>query len=386
MLGIGIIIPILAPLLLDPGDMLIGMEESNRNLVYGYLIASFSVCQFFFAPLIGILSDRYGRKPVLFYSLFLTLAGYLLFAYGISTRNLILLFVGRSLAGIAAGNLSVIYSAIADVSSPEDKAKNFGLVGMAFGLGFIIGPVLGGVLADSDLVSWFNFSTPFLFAAFLVSINIVQARLFFRETLEKTNPDAELSLFTGIKNLKKAFGNPDLASIFGVLFFITFGFTFFTQFIQPYLIKVFDFDQADIGYLFGYIGIVIAITQGGLVRIFSKKFKPKSTVRVTILLLVGAFLILLWPENAWQFYLVLPFAAIMQGLTQPNLSSMLSNAVPDHLQGETLGMQQSVQSLATMLPPIIGGYVLSLRIDAPILLAAAVTMVAWLVFLWRFRK
>ena len=362
------------------------MEESDRNLVYGYLIASFSIFQFFFAPLIGILSDRYGRRPVLFYSLFLTLSGYLLFAYGIYVHNLILLFVGRSMTGIASGNLSVIYSAIADVSSPEEKAKNFGLVGMAFGLGFIVGPVLGGVLADSGLVSWFSFSTPFFFAALLAGINIVQVWFTFQETLDAPNPQAKLTPFTGIKNIQKAFGNPDLASIFTVIFFMTFGFTFFTQFIQPYLIKVFAFDQADIGYLFGFIGIVIAITQGVLVRILSDKFPPKGTIRIFLFLLIGSFLILLLPKEAAQFYWVLPTVAICQGIVQPNLSSMLSNAVPDHLQGETLGMQQSVQSLATLLPPIIGGYVLSLRIDMPILLASAVTAIAWIAFMIRFRK
>jgi DHA1 family tetracycline resistance protein-like MFS transporter len=384
LLGLGIIIPILAPLLLDPGDMLQGMPSEDRNMIFGYLIATFSIFQFFFAPLLGSLSDHFGRKKVLFFSLFATLAGYLLFAYGISSRQLWLLFASRCLSGIAAGNLSVIFSAIADLSSPKEKAKNFGLVGMAFGLGFIIGPVLGGILSDAEIVSWFTFSTPFLFAGGLVVVNMLLVYFAFPETLRTPTEELRLSFFTGFRNIRKAFYNPDLRAIFIVIFLVNFGFTFFTQFFQPFLIERFSFDQSDIGFLFGFIGIVIAFTQGVLVRVTSRYVGPRKIVAVALLMLVGAFLLILWPETVLMLYLVIPGVAISQGLANPNLSAMVSNAVPSDLQGETLGIQQSVQSLAQLVPPIVGGYVLSIQVAFPIWLAAGATLLAWLAFILQF--
>ena len=345
------------------------------------LVATFSIFQFFGAPFFGSMSDKYGRRKVLFFTLFISLVGYLLFALGVYIRSLEMLFIGRSIAGIGSANISVIYSAIADISDSDSKAKNFGLVGMAFGLGFVIGPVLGGVFSDSSIVSWFNFGTPFLLAALLVIINIFQAYFRFPETLKHLNPKVNLSFLGGWANLKKAFSHPSLRTIFSVIFLFTFGFSFFTQFIQVYLIQKFAFDQADIGYLFGYIGVIIAFTQGGLLRIIANKVRPKPLVAVCLFALSVAFLILLIPDSTLGIYLFMPGVAIFQGLTMPNLSAIVSNTVPSHLQGETLGMQQSMQSLANTVPPVIGGFAVAFALNFPILLAAGCTFIAWVVFI-----
>lgn len=385
LLGVTLIIPILAPLLLEP-DGLLGPEVAyaTRTQIYGFLVAIFSIFQFIGAPLLGSMSDKYGRRPILFITLFVSLAGYLIFALGIYLRSLEMLFIGRSIAGIGSSNISVIYSSIADISDADSKAKNFGLVGMAFGLGFVIGPVMGGIFSDSSIVSWFNFGTPFLLAAILVVINIVQAYFRFPETLKTPNPDVNLSFLGGWRNLIKAFSHPALRTIFTVIFLFTFGFSFFTQFIQVFLIKKFAFDQADIGYIFGYIGIIIALTQGGLLRLIAGKIKPKTLVAICLLALSGGFLSLLIPDTKLGIYLFMPSVAIFQGLTMPNLSALVSNTVPAHLQGETLGMQQSMQSLANTIPPIIGGFAVALALNFPILLAAGCTFLAWGVFMIGF--
>ena len=383
-LGVSLIIPILAPLLLDPGDMLVGMEPESKNLVYGSLIACYSFFSFLFAPLIGMLSDRFGRKRTLAYSLFLTLGGYLVFASGIYTGQLWLLFLGRSLSGIAAGNISVLYSAVADISAPEDKAKNFGLIGAAFGLGFIIGPVIGGTLANSELVSWFNYSTPFLFAAGLVFVNICLVWLGLPETLKELNKEARINLGSGLVNIKKAFSNPNLRSYFTVTFLISFGFTFFTEFFQPFLIDRYEWGEFKIGLLFGYVGIWIVITQAVILRVMNKKFKPKTLVITFLLLLPFSVLAMLLPQEGWGQYIVMPFIAITYGLIGPNISSMISNSVSGKVQGEVLGMQQSVNALALLITPMIGGYVLNWGVHIPVWLAGGSMILAWIAFVVRF--
>lgn len=385
LLGLTLIIPILAPLLIDSNDLL-GPEvsEGSRNLWYGIVIGIFSLCQFVGAPLLGSASDRVGRKRVLYITLSGTLVGYLFIAYSIWTGSLVLLLIGRAIQGLSAGNISVIYSAIADISKPEEKAKNFGLVGVAFGLGFIIGPVMGGVLSDPEIVSWFSFVTPFLVSATLVVLNLFMVHFLFPETNVNRNPDAPIAVLAGLQNLGKAFRSPDLRSIFIVVFFFTFGFTFFTQFIQVYLIRDFSFDQADIGYLFGYIGFVIAFTQGVLVRYLSGRVAPANILRVALFCLSIAFMLLLIPDQTLGLYLLMPLVAINQGIANPNISATVSNMAPAHLQGQTLGMQQSVQSLAQIIPPLIGGFALSISASSPIWLASGSIFIAWLAFVVQF--
>lgn len=385
LLGLTLIIPILAPLLIDSHDLL-GPEvtEISRNWIYGIVIGIFSLCQFVGAPLLGSASDRVGRKKVLYITLSGTLFGYLVIAYAIWMGSLPLLLVGRAIQGLSAGNISVIYSSIADISTPEEKAKNFGLVGVAFGLGFIIGPVMGGVLSDPDIVSWFSFVTPFLVSAALVMINLIMVYALFPETNLNRNPSAPVAVLAGLQNLGRAFTSADLRAIFIVVFFFTFGFTFFTQFIQVYLIRDFHFDQADIGYLFGYIGFVIAFTQGLLVRYLSGKVAPANILRVSLLCLSVAFILLLIPDQTLGLYLLLPLVAINQGVANPNISATVSNMAPAHLQGQTLGMQQSVQSLAQVIPPLIGGAALSISASSPIWLASISILLAWLAFIFQF--
>lgn len=386
LLGVTIIIPILAPLLVD-SDVILGPEfsDAQRKIIYGFLLGSFSILQFFSAPFLGTLSDKYGRRKVMNYSLLVTLLGYIVFVIAIRQNSLIGLFFGRSLAGMASGNLAVINSAIADISKPEDKAKNFGVVGMAFGVGFVIGPVLGGLLSSNEIVSWFNYSTPFMFSALLVVLNILLVYFRFPETLKELNPDAAISPLNGFKNIGKAFRNPEMRYIFLSIFFFYFGFSFFTQFFQIFLIEKFSFGTKEIGYLFGYVGIAIAITQGILVRILSKRFAPRPMATVTLLGLVGAFVVLLIPDTVPGLYMLIPAVALFQGLTVPNLSAIVSNSAPPHMQGETLGIQQSMQSLANMIPPIVGGFAVSVFLTLPIWLAASCTLIAWVVFMFSKR-
>lgn len=385
LLGLTLIIPIFAPMLTESNAVL-GPEVSTetRNFLYGALIATFPFFQFIGAPLLGTLSDRIGRKKVLYFTLSGALISYFITAVGVVRGSIELLFLGRIIQGASAGNLSVIYSAIADISEEGEKAKNFGLIGAAFGIGFVIGPLVGGILSDPEYVSWFSFATPFFFAAGLVALNLILVWRIFPETNLHPNPDAELTPWKGFQNLARAFSNPSLRSIFIVVFLFTFGFTFFTQMIQLFLIQLFDFNQSDIGKLFGFVGILLALTQGVIVRQLSGKVPPRPILRITLLTLAGSFLLLLIPDTTMGIYLMMPFIVVSNGIANPNLSSMVSNLAPKHLQGETLGMQQSVQALAQIVPPLAGGIIVTYSITSPMWLAALSVFLGWVAFVVQF--
>ncbi len=334
LIGIGIIIPILAPLLLGNATTLVSasVDTGTRIIILGFLTGVYPLAQFFGAPILGALSDRYGRKPVLLVSLLGTFLGYLLFGIGIVTGQLWLLFASRLLDGFTGGNISVAQSAIADMVEPKDRTKYFGLIGMAFGLGFIIGPFLGGVMSDSSIVSWFTFATPFWVAAGLSLLNIVFVIRFFVESL-KNKIHTPINALTGFRNIGKALAMPNLRSLFGSVFLFMFGFTFFTQFFQVYLIEKFQYTQGDIGLLFGYVGISIAITQGVFVRLAAKKYTPTQVLSVSYLLLAMTFFIILAVPTAWMLFLVMPFVSIFNGFGMPNATSLASMSADENSQG-----------------------------------------------------
>lgn len=381
LLGLGIIIPILPAVIMNPMSGLLPMSysTSTRTLIYGFLIASYPLMQFFGAPMLGVLADMHGRKKILSISIMGTLLGYLSFAIGILTQNIGLLFFGRMLDGFTGGNISIAQSAIADISDESNKSRNFGLIGMAFGLGFVIGPYIGGKLSDPSILSWFSYETPFWFAAILTALNLGLIFKQFPETL-LNKKKRKLDPFAGIKNLNKAIHNRQMRTIFIVVFLLTIGFNFFTQFFQVFLIQKFEFTASKIGDLFAYMGLWIAIAQGAFLRPLSKKYTPEVILSFSIILLAAIFPILLVPSKAIWIYGIIPFIAVFQGLTQPNTTAIVSGMSDASSQGEILGMNQSVVSMAQAIPPILAAFLTVININLPTLFAAGTTLVAWIVF------
>jgi len=320
----------------------------------------------------------------LFLSVLGTFLGYLLMVVGIIYQNLVLIVVSRIIDGFTGGNISVATSAISDLSSKEDRVKNFGMLGAIFGVCFILGPFLGGKLSDPQVVSFFNYETPFIISALLSFLNLVLLGTIFKDTLanriEKT-----VSLKTGIRNLIKAFTDERFKTVFTTIFLISAGFAFFTQFFQAYLVSKFSFSQSQIGELFAYIGIWIAITQGFLIRLVPKNLKPPKIVFLSTLFL-GVFLItLIIPENYSYIYFILPFIAISNGLLNPNSQAIISELADENAQGEIFGINQSVQSLGVGLAPLISGVIYSFDIRLPILTAGILVILAAFIFRKNFR-
>lgn len=208
MLGVGILIPVIPMLFAEPTSVhyLLSPLTSERTgyLLLGTLLSLFSIGQFIAAPIIGQFSDKFGRKYLLAYGVFGTAFGHALFAFALLVGNIPLLFIARFLSGLAGGNIVVAQAAIADITPLADRAKNFGMIGAAFGLGFIFGPFLGGVLADSERVSWFAASTPFWFAALLSFLNGLFVIFFLRETHPSPRREQVIEWHRSLQNIARA--------------------------------------------------------------------------------------------------------------------------------------------------------------------------------------
>ncbi len=386
MLGVGIIIPIIPVLFFgeDVSSPLVqNLSHNQRSIIYGWLIGVYPFMQFIGAPALGALSDRHGRKIILIISLTLTMVGYLLFARAILSGEIWLLFASRMLSGLGGGNLAVILSAIADVSEPETKARNFGLVGLALGLGFVLGPTIGGLLADDQLVSWFNPSTPFYFTALITLINIVLLQWLFRETLLEKRKSA-ITFTKGFEDIAASFKMQNLRHIFSVVVLIWLGFTFFTQFFSVRLIEKYNFTETDIGILYGFIGLCLALTQGVLVDRLSRYFSSARVLLYSILGLAISIALVLTTDTVWTFYVIGGFIALSQGVTAPNVNVVVSEQAEPNQQGETMGIKQSMQSFGQTLPPIIAGYINTISVDLPIWAAFIFIFIGWIVYRWGF--
>jgi DHA1 family tetracycline resistance protein-like MFS transporter len=386
LVGIGIVVPVLASLLLDPSHGLTaGFTDSERELLLGALTMVYPLMQFFAAPFLGALADRYGRRKLLIVSVGGTFVGYILFAIGVLTGQLWLLFVSRAIDGFTGGNISIAQAAIADVSTPETKQKNFGLIGMAFGVGFVVGPFLGGVLSDPSFVSWFSFDTPFWAASLFSIASILMIWKFLPETL-RTPVIRPITWLTGVKNVIGAFKMKNLRVMFTVVLLHMLGFAFYMQFFQVVLLQRFGLGQSQIGFYYAYVGVWIALTQGIITRIVAKRFKPEQTLKISLLVIPLTFIIAISTNQVWVLYAItVPLMAIGQGLTMPSLSTIISNLAGKESQGEVMGIQQSVSSLGSVIPPLLAGAALTVSLNLPTIIGASLIVVGWFVFTFFFK-
>jgi MFS transporter, DHA1 family, tetracycline resistance protein len=389
-LGFSLLFPIIPVLLGDPASAFYILPKSftlqQGYILLGFLMAVFPICQFFTAPIFGQLSDKFGRKKLLLIAVSGILVSYLFFAWGVSLKNLPIMFLSRVIGGIMGGSIGIAMAAIADVTKPQDRAKAFGLIGAAFGLGGIIGPFLGGKLSDPSLVPWFNSATPFWFAAVLCAVNIILIIFLFRETLSEKRMDLQVRWNRAVHNIFHVWKLGDFRAIFGTLFLYDMAFTFYVTFMSVFLIYRFGFDQGEIANFFAYTGIWVIVTQTLLVRIISKFLKDHQILKIVFFTMGLAQLLYIFSNSIWQIAVIAPISIISVGLARAFINSLISKSASSQEQGETLGIASSVSFLGQAIPPILSG-ILAAEIapQAPLYIAAFVSILAGLAFNFFYR-
>lgn len=359
LLGFGLVLPFLAKEARDS----FGVSE----LVATLLGSVYSLMQFLFVPAWGRVSDRVGRRPVLLWSIAgtaLAMAGLgAALAWGTSVAWL---FVARVFGGIATANLGTASAYIADITKPEERAKGMGLIGMAFGLGFILGPGIGGALAKIPVAGRHG-AVPCFVAAGLSAVNLAWVALGVAESLPRERraaagePRRTLAPLN-VQATREAFGLPGVALAVAVNFVGVLSFTVLDQTFTFFCGDVFAIDERGTGYLLAFIGIVAAATQGGLVRPLSGRIDEAVLLRAGVLLQAVAFAGFVAAAGAGSRALLYGGGALLaigNGLTAPSTAAFISRRAPADRQGGTLGVNQSFASLARSFGPALGGWLYS---------------------------
>ncbi len=340
LVGFGIVIPVL-PFYVE------GTRFDASPRVVGLLFASYSVMQLIFTPILGRLSDKYGRRPILFFSLLGTSLGF--FVLGFAT-TLWMLFAGRIIDGVTGGNISTAQAYIADVTTEENRAKGMGLIGAAFGLGFIFGPAIGGIL------SRWGVHVPFLFAGALSLANATLLYFVLPETVTADHP-ARTSAATGRwSQLVRALRQSRLAFVLAVYFLFVTAFSVMTASFGLFTLYRFGFDAHDTGWIFAFVGVVGAAIQGGLIGRLVKMFGEPLLVIVGALLFTASLVLIPFtgPHTGTPALLALgALFAMGNGLATPSLTSLASKSAGAGEQGGVLGVTQSVASLSRVVGPLI---------------------------------
>ncbi len=391
LLGFTIIIPLLTDIIKSPASTLIPVSftEYDRNIILGWMTAIFAIGTFFASPVLGDLSDRFGRKPMLFVSLLGTFVSRIVFIYSVMTGNLILAFVSRLLDGITGGNISIANAALTDISTPETRAKLFGYFGMTFGFGFIIGPALGAVLSGITINQFIDPKlTPMVVATILSLTTLVLNQTIFPETLKNKIKDKKVDLAKSLTHIKDAMSNIDLKFVLLGIFLFNFGFNAFTTFIGNYWNIVFGWQDKDIAMRFAYIGIILFVTQGiASAKNFYSFKKPIDWLILILPWTAFAIVLNIAPSIISNNLIVnilmglsLTLVPLFNAFIMPNLNVVLSRKISNDRQGEAMGLSSSVTALAQAVPPIIAGYFANLNPILPLVLAGCFVLASFFVF------
>lgn len=350
-LGYGIIIPILYSY-----SHTYGLSDFQNGLLFSI----FSVCQFIATPVIGRLSDRYGRRPLLVISIFGTAASFFLMAFAPSA---IFLFLARALDGITAGNIPVASAVISDTTAPKDRAKGFGIIGASFGFGFIFGPAI------SALTVGFGENVPFIIAGAVSLIAAVLTYVFLPETNIHKGLVGRGKLFD-FAHLARALLDKNVGSTLLITFIYSLGYSLFIYAYQPMSVRVLHMSASQIALNFTIFGIVGLVSQALIIPRVTRYFGDTVTLRNALFLAVCTFLSFFFTTSLVVFIIVSILHALVNGFVNPVIQALLSKEVEEHSQGSIQGINASYMSIGMIVGPILGGALASVYIPLPFLAGA----------------
>lgn len=357
LVGFGIIIPLL-PFYAE--------TFGASPIVIGLLFAVFSLAQLVASPLLGDLSDRYGRRPVLIFSLAGTVVSFVMLALA---QSVAMLFLARIVDGLSGGNISTARAYVADITEPEDRARAYGILGAAFGLGFIFGPALSGLLVKV------SYTAPIWAAAAITVVATIMAWLWLPETVHRVHAGTGNPL----RYLPELLQRPIVRRILAIDFVFWFALAIFQTTFGLFVARRFGFDAALTGYLFAGFGLLSTVVQGGFIRPIVGRLGDKRTFVVGLLFSAIGLAAASVTYSVPVFVVILVPLSLGMGLGMPTISSLVSRAAGAHEQGRVQGAASAIESLSRTLGPVWGAAVLQRHGEAaPYLTAAAFLLLTWI--------
>ncbi len=315
----------------------------------GFLVASYSICQFFAGPVLGGMSDRFGRRPLLIYSQLGSMAGFILLAFA---NSLPLMFLSRIIDGISGGNLTIAQAYIADVTAPEDRAAAMGIIGMGFGLSFIVGMPIGGFLATH-----YGYSTPAFLAAFFALCSTSLTTFYLKEHHHVRDENAKTGLNYYVRVIEYL-RDKDLRKLLLTFLFFALPFSLYVSMFSLFAMTELNFTTEQVGLFLGFVGLLGVLWQGVVIRPLVRKIGEVFCLRIGLISMVLGLVGLAFARTTPGLVAIAILFSFGTGVTRPTISSLITQLAPPKRKGGALGVSSSLESFSRAITPILGGWLI----------------------------
>lgn len=384
-MGLGLLFPVLNSLIIDPNHSFLSAQTSSemRNFLYGFTLSIFMFSWFFGAALLGDLSDIVGRKKTLLISLFGAFIGYLLSAFAVIFANIYLLILGRIIAGLTAGSQAIAQAAIIDLSTEENKVRNIGLILFATSLGFVFGPLFGGILSDNHLVSWFNFTTPLYFTALISLLSAILLWFFFDETFAQT-ASFKIQWHRAIHLFISAFKHFHVRNLSITFLAMMLGWSNYYSFISLFLLKKYQLSTTEIGLFMALLAVGFGVGFSIVVNYCTKRYALKNCLMVGLALSTIASLLTVFINNPLCAWLcALPFGIAM-AVSYTLIINLFSNQADSDSQGWVMGVTGAIMAFSFGATALLSSTLANVDIAIPLICSAVLLGISgWLIRVWQ---
>jgi MFS family permease len=377
-LGYSLMIAVFTPMMLrdDNGMLPTSSTTAQRSVVLGVLLALYPLGQFLGSPILGALSDRYGRRRILIGSLGASTALYAAIGTALAIQSLALLMVASFLAGLSEANVVIAQGAIADAASREDRERLFGYIYLSASLAYVIGPLGGGKLADRSLASWFDYQTPYWAVAVLLSLVLIAVLRWFKETHRQTAQQSSyLEAFT---NLRRVITDRRLRGLYWLNFVLYLAIFGFFRVYPMYLVDRFHLSVGRVSEYIAWVAVPIVIANVWLVGALSKRLVPRKLVIVSALATGVLMAVIVLPSSQTSLWFTLGSTALALAVCLPSCAAMLSLAADENVQGRVMGNNQSLQVGAESISGFLGGVLAAAAAKLPLLVFAGAAVIGGL--------